>query len=127
MTQHTPPTDQQLDEIDTRAASLHEYATLTDGPLQADADQLTGEDVPALLAEVHRLREERDELIRQRDQIAMDTLKAIAADGEPEPSGTKPCGHDDYHDAHEWADRPHVWCPGIGYDAPAASAAGGAR
>lgn len=25
---------------------------------------------------------------------------------------TAPCGHDDYHDAHEWADKPGVWCPG---------------
>lgn len=27
-------------------------------------------------------------------------------------SGTGPCGHGDYHDPHEWADRPGVWCPG---------------
>ncbi|WP_405722181.1 hypothetical protein [Streptomyces sp. NBC_00046] len=27
-------------------------------------------------------------------------------------AGTRHCGHDDYHDAHEWADRPHIWCPG---------------
>lgn len=32
----------------------------------------------------------------------------------PEP-GTCPCGHDDYHDPHEWAERPGVWCPGISY------------
>jgi hypothetical protein len=31
-------------------------------------------------------------------------------------TGTQPCGHDDYHDPHPWADRPNVWCPGIGYD-----------
>ncbi|MER6367114.1 hypothetical protein ABT255_01830 [Streptomyces mirabilis] len=40
------------------------------------------------------------------------------ADREPadEPraeTGTAPCGHDDYHDPHEWHDRPGVWCPGI--------------
>jgi len=45
-------------------------------------------------------------------------------DGEPEsvaqPSGTQTCGHDDYHDPHEWADQPGVWCPGLGYaDEPA--------
>lgn len=87
------------------------------------------EDVDVLVAEVRRLRAERDELIRQRDQIAMDTLKAIAADGEPEPSGTKPCGHDDYHDPHEWAARPGVWCPGISYaeEPPAAEACGKCR
>jgi hypothetical protein len=48
--QPTTLTDQQLDEIDARAAHLYEYVTLTDGPFQAEADQLTGVDVPALLA-----------------------------------------------------------------------------
>ncbi|MET9923455.1 MULTISPECIES: hypothetical protein [Streptomyces] len=33
---------------------------------------------------------------------------------EPEPS-RGPCGYDDYHDGHPWADRPHVWCPGHSY------------
>ncbi|MFF7946978.1 hypothetical protein [Streptomyces griseorubiginosus] len=56
MTNPTPPTEQQLAEIDARAAYLDEYATLTDGPLQADADQVWGKDVPALLAEIRRLR-----------------------------------------------------------------------
>jgi hypothetical protein len=51
-----PLTADQLDDIATRAATLHEYATLTDTPLQADADQLAGTDVPALLAEIRRLR-----------------------------------------------------------------------
>lgn len=37
-------------------------------------------------------------------------------EAEAEFAGTQPCGHDDYHDGHEWADRPGVWCPGIGYD-----------
>jgi hypothetical protein len=32
-------------------------------------------------------------------------------------TGTRQCGHDDYHDAHEWADRPGVWCPGHSLDA----------
>ncbi|MEV1042371.1 hypothetical protein AB0J01_38025 [Streptomyces sp. NPDC050204] len=31
---------------------------------------------------------------------------------EPEFAGPRQCGHDDYHDAHEWADLPHIWCPG---------------
>jgi hypothetical protein len=54
----TPPTRAQLDGIEKRAAHLHQYGTLTDGPLQADLDQLAGQDVPALLAEIRRLREE---------------------------------------------------------------------
>uniref|UniRef100_UPI001906E6D1 hypothetical protein n=1 Tax=Streptomyces adelaidensis TaxID=2796465 RepID=UPI001906E6D1 len=56
-----PLTDTQLDEIETRAASLHEYATLTDVPFQADADQLTGIDVPQMAAELRRLRAELDD------------------------------------------------------------------
>lgn len=66
----TPPTEQRLDEITARAAHLHEYATLTDGPLQADADQLTGEDVPAMRAEIHRLRTENATVRAARDVIA---------------------------------------------------------
>jgi hypothetical protein len=47
--------------------------------------------------------------------------------GEQTPgdeTGIRPCGHDDYHDTHEWADRPGVWCPGISFadDKPAAPA-----
>jgi DNA repair exonuclease SbcCD ATPase subunit len=63
-------TTQQLDEIATRAASLHEYALLADEPFQADADQLTGEDVPALLAEVRRLRSEQDEQQSEIEKLA---------------------------------------------------------
>ncbi|MER7813710.1 hypothetical protein ABZ714_34320 [Streptomyces sp. NPDC006798] len=52
---------------------------------------------------------------------------AIAVDGRPvalcfEPEDrakvgrwltpASECGHDDYHDPHEWADLPHIWCPG---------------
>lgn len=56
-TDHTPLTDEQLDEIDARAAHLFEYVTMP-----TEADQLAGVDVPALLAEVHRLRAEATEL-----------------------------------------------------------------
>ncbi|MFD9915590.1 hypothetical protein [[Kitasatospora] papulosa] len=40
----------------------------------------------------------------------------------PEPSRGQ-CGYDDYHEGHQWADRPHVWCPGHSYadDAEATS------
>ncbi|MER6103595.1 hypothetical protein ABT115_15055 [Streptomyces sp. NPDC001832] len=40
------------------------------------------------------------------------TETAPAVTEEPETAGNRQCGHDDYHDAHEWADRPHIWCPG---------------
>lgn len=49
--------------------------------------------VPALAAEVRRLRAERDELIRQRDQIAMDTLKAVSAPVAAERGAQAPEGH----------------------------------
>jgi len=57
-----------------------------------------------------------------RQDLAGPDGEQLAADGgEDQPeTGTPPCGHDDYHDSHEWADRPGVWCPGIGYDEPAA-------
>lgn len=54
----TSDTPLDLDAIETRAASLHEYAILTDQPFQAEADQLTGTDVPALIETVRRLREQ---------------------------------------------------------------------
>jgi uncharacterized protein with von Willebrand factor type A (vWA) domain len=50
------PHQQQLDEIETRAAHLHEYATTL--VHEAQLDQLAGTDVPALLAEIRRLRSE---------------------------------------------------------------------
>jgi len=54
----TPLTEQQLDEIAARAAALYEYATVTDQEGQDALDELTDTDVPALLAEVRRLRDE---------------------------------------------------------------------
>lgn len=53
----TPLTDHQLDEIETRAASLFEYVTLP-----TEADQLAGVDVPALLADLRRARDRVAEL-----------------------------------------------------------------
>jgi len=53
MTQPDRLTDEQLNEIDTRAAHLYEYVTMP-----TEADQLAGVDVPALLAEVRHLRNE---------------------------------------------------------------------
>jgi hypothetical protein len=74
----TQPTAQQLDEIQARAAHLTEYATLTDQPLQADADQLTGEDVPALVAEVRRLTDRVTEL--ENDSAMLSALYAAGVD-----------------------------------------------
>lgn len=74
-------TTQQLDEIETRAASLHEYALLADEPLQADADQLTGEDVPALIAEIRRLHEPT-EPSRYLEDGSTHTVQALTDAGE---------------------------------------------
>ena len=46
-----PLTDQRLDEIAARAESVREYIDLPD-----DADGLAADDVPALIAEIRRLR-----------------------------------------------------------------------
>jgi hypothetical protein len=51
-----PPTSLDLDAIEARAAALYEYATVDDAEGQAALDQLTGTDVPALVAEIRRLR-----------------------------------------------------------------------
>lgn len=53
--QPQPMSDEQLAEIDNRAAHLYE-----DVRLPAEADIVVGEDVPALLAEVERLKAELD-------------------------------------------------------------------
>ena len=73
----TPPTEQQLDEIETRAAHLHEYALLDDEPMQADADQLTGTDVPLLLAEVRRQREKHKASLRRADEINNELMAEV--------------------------------------------------
>lgn len=60
----TDTTALDLDDIATRAAHLAEY---TDLP--AAADRLAGQDVPALLAAVDRLRAERDDLAARIGQL----------------------------------------------------------
>ncbi|MCX4809040.1 hypothetical protein OG601_47095 [Streptomyces sp. NBC_01239] len=64
---NTPLTDQQINEIEERATRLYEFGALPD-----DAEILTGTDVPALLAEVRRLRAEL------ADQADADTVAARA-------------------------------------------------
>ncbi|MFJ4682013.1 hypothetical protein [Streptomyces sp. NPDC088789] len=86
--------------------------------VQADAAFVAAarEDVPALLAEVRRLRQQRAFLL---DQLAKKDAASGAGDQaltgfltaeQRAPYGD--CGHDDYHAPHEWADRPGTWCPG---------------
>lgn len=70
----TPLTDSKLDEIAGRAAGLYEYATGLDAVWQAEADQLAGTDVPALLAEIRRLRAHGAEL-----QVGLNDLAALVS------------------------------------------------
>lgn len=154
----TPPTEQQLDEIETRAAHLHEYATQDDG----EGDTLAGEDVPALVAEIRRQRAELaavpdrlETVLTERftelgnpysrmsinfqgpdgwpaskevgphdvAEVLRELLATRTADPAPAEdfAGTQPCGHDDYHPAHPWHDRPNTWCPGHSHDDQAAT------
>jgi hypothetical protein len=53
---------------------------------------------------------------RQAAYALLEPFEDEAIEPVAQLAGTQPCGHDDYHDGHEWADRPGVWCPGIGYD-----------
>lgn len=64
------------------------------------------------------------ELDPERAAVLREDLAGPAEDPAPAEdfTGTQPCGHDDYHDPHPWADRPNVWCPGIGYDDDQAAA-----
>ncbi|NUO43684.1 MAG: hypothetical protein HOV82_16800 [Streptomyces sp.] len=64
------PTNLDLDEIAGRAAGLYEYATGLDAAWQDEADQLAGTDVPALLAEVRRLRDEQPAAPLDRQALA---------------------------------------------------------
>lgn len=54
------------------------------------------------------------ELDPERAAVLREDLAGPAEDAAPDDefTGTQPCGHDDYHSGHPWADRPDVWCAG---------------
>lgn len=56
------PETLDLDEIEARAGGLYEYATGLDTAWQEEADRLAGTDVPALVAEIRRLRAAMEEI-----------------------------------------------------------------
>lgn len=58
------------------------------------------------------------ELDPERAAVLREDLAGPAEDPTPDDdfTGTQPCGHDDYHSPHEWADRPSVWCQGQSHD-----------
>jgi hypothetical protein len=70
---NTPLTAQQLDAIEARAAGLYEYATGLDTAWQAEADQLAGTDVPALVA---ALRQQQAELAAERERYTAGLRRA---------------------------------------------------
>ncbi|MFI2761360.1 hypothetical protein ACH5A3_21200 [Streptomyces echinatus] len=53
----------------------------------------------------------RDAASGEADRKVREFLAAEEPADDSDP-GTRPCGHDDYHDPHEWAGRPDLWCPG---------------
>jgi hypothetical protein len=56
------------------------------------------------------------ELDPERTAALRECLAGPGGEQAPDDeTGTRPCGHDDYHDTHEWADRPGVWCPGLSF------------
>ncbi|WP_326768612.1 hypothetical protein OG978_32475 [Streptomyces sp. NBC_01591] len=55
-------------------------------------------------------RDTETRLVRATTTYTVEPAPAVTE--EPEFAGPRQCGHDDYHDAHEWADLPHIWCPG---------------
>ncbi|MFJ2267771.1 hypothetical protein ACIOHO_15620 [Streptomyces sp. NPDC087849] len=65
------------------------------------------------MAELRQSEAEKLAAIFRRHPMTGITAPAVTEEPEePEFAGTRQCGHDDYHDAHEWADLPHIWCPG---------------
>jgi hypothetical protein len=96
----SPLTSLDLDEIETRAAALYEYATVTDDEGQAAQNQLTDTDVPALVAEVRRLR----------DRVA-ELESPVEAKPSPAP-GICRCGH--RQAAHDSGEPGCSACPSTG-------------
>ena len=80
-----------------------------------------------LISPVRRLAAARAELRRVADEqpapvpgrVVGEAQQDETQDDEEQFGGTRQCGHDDYHSAHEWADQPHTWCPGHSVDQPA--------
>ncbi|MEU9333177.1 hypothetical protein AB0D49_08425 [Streptomyces sp. NPDC048290] len=99
-----PLTEQQLAAAETALATYQQHPPTGFACCSAHA---VADHAPALLAEVRRLHAELADATEQRDHARDDVL--------PE-SGTRQCGHDDYHDGHPWHDNPDLWCPGHGYD-----------
>ncbi|MFF7130353.1 hypothetical protein [Streptomyces sp. NPDC008240] len=155
MTTNQPLTDQQLDEIVTmpsaedidtlvaevrrlhaelaaaRATTLREAAGVADGAtnLFTDSDEgaAAAGALEGLAIRFRRMADAAQPPAEESHVVADDSDDPEHVDDCPGCTG--PCGHDDYHDPHEWADRPGVWCPGISYadDQPAAAGSAAAN
>jgi hypothetical protein len=82
--QSTAFTEEQLDEIETRAATLYEYATTLDKVHQGALDRLAGTDVAALLATVRRAAPTDQSVVERvaRHLAARDWLVDAVSDAE---------------------------------------------
>lgn len=100
-------------------AALMDHEDMTDFLDELGAAAITHADSTTALAEVEDTCG-RWRLIAEA-QHAHNTADGPDAAEEP-ISATQQCGHDDYHDAHQWADKPHIWCPGHSFEADAAEA-----
>lgn len=78
MTQPEPLTEQQLDDIEARAAGMFAHADLGNDDDQREAERLSGQDVPALLAEIRRLNALVAE--SEGDVALLRALKAFGVD-----------------------------------------------
>ncbi|MEU1443064.1 hypothetical protein [Streptomyces mirabilis] len=136
MTDPTPLPDQQLNDravqiLSNEGAQCGDCGDEPGDRICPDCEKCRARYVTALRAagwapqdeglagEVRRLRAEVERWRRTAYQVACTHESDASAAGpaeravEEQPeTGTGQCGHDDYHGAHEWADRPGVWCPG---------------
>lgn len=55
------------------------------------------------------------ELDPERATVLRRNLAGPNREPADEENGRRPCGHDDYHDSHEWHGWPGVWCPGFSF------------
>lgn len=104
-------TDQQLDEIEARAAALYEYATVADEEGQNALDQLTDVDVPQLVAELRQARARIAELEKAR------RLEWVRQGVTPHTPRICECGHS--HHAHTVPDPHSCFAHGQTCDCPA--------
>lgn len=84
-TTHQPLTDQQLDDIEERAAAMFEHIDLGNEDAQSEAERLTGRDVPALIAEVRRLQQPRRTLTPTEYDAAWHAIDQAAIENGADP------------------------------------------